>query len=115
MTETSRSHILRAFCILDMFRLCTTPFWVCAFPSTNISFLNIVFSLTLQDKNVTSSPYPYLTECFRNTILQWVPIGVLWLILPLWLYMLFKQQLKAQLLPISVLFITKIVSQLYRK
>ncbi|CAF1477372.1 unnamed protein product [Adineta steineri] len=36
-----------------MNHFCTTPFW---------------------DENVTNSSYPYLTECFRNTVLQWVPM-----------------------------------------
>jgi hypothetical protein len=59
---------------------------------------------------VTSSPYPYLTECFRNTILQWVPMSIFWLILPMWLYMLSKQRIKSQALEISTLFIAKIVN-----
>ncbi|CAF3222819.1 unnamed protein product, partial [Rotaria sp. Silwood2] len=57
------------------------------------------------DKNVTNSPYPYLTECFRNTILQWVPMGIFWLILPLWLYMLNKRRIKLQALIFVCLFI----------
>ncbi|CAF4750077.1 unnamed protein product [Rotaria sp. Silwood2] len=63
-----------------------------------------------KDKNVTNSPYPYLTECFRNTILQWVPMGIFWLILPLWLYMLNKRRIKLQALVISMLFIIKMVN-----
>ncbi|CAF3642109.1 unnamed protein product [Adineta steineri] len=71
-----------------MIYLCTTPLW---------------------DKNVTSSPYPYLTKCFRNTILQWVPISIFWLILPVWLYILSKRQFKSQPLAVSILFITKMI------
>ncbi|CAF3495114.1 unnamed protein product, partial [Rotaria sp. Silwood1] len=61
------------------------------------------------DKNVTNLPYPYLTECFRSTILQWVPISIFWLILPLWLYILNKRQLKSQALVVSLLLIIKMI------
>ncbi|CAF3899223.1 unnamed protein product [Adineta steineri] len=71
-----------------MIRLCETPLW---------------------DKNITKSSYPYLTECFRNTILQWVPMGIFWLILPLWIYMLIRERIKSQPIPISGLFITKMI------
>ncbi|UJR38757.1 hypothetical protein I4U23_031422 [Adineta vaga] len=71
-----------------MIHLCTTQFW---------------------DKNITSSPYPYLTECFRNTVLQWMPIGIFWLITPLPLYILLKRQIQLQPLPISTLFIIKMI------
>ena len=59
---------------------------------------------------MTNSPYPYLTECFRNTALQWVPLGIFWLILPMWLFMLVKQQIKSQALAISSLFTVKMVN-----
>ncbi|CAF4181538.1 unnamed protein product, partial [Adineta steineri] len=71
-----------------MNHFCTTPFW---------------------DENVTNSSYPYLTECFRNTVLQWVPMSIFWLILPLWLYALVKQQIKSQVIQVSILFITKMI------
>ncbi|CAF0999654.1 unnamed protein product [Rotaria sordida] len=71
-----------------MIHLCTTPFW---------------------DKNVINSSYPYLTECFRNTILQWVPMSIFWLILPLWLYVLHKRSIKLQALVVSTLFIIKMI------
>ncbi|CAF1584218.1 unnamed protein product, partial [Rotaria magnacalcarata] len=71
-----------------MIRLCTTSLW---------------------DKNVTHSSYPYLTECFRNTILQWVPMSIFWLILPLWLFVLNRRQIKSQPLIVSRLFINKMI------
>ncbi|CAM4943622.1 unnamed protein product [Rotaria socialis] len=71
-----------------MIRLCTTSLW---------------------DKNATHSSYPYLTECFRNTILQWVPISIFWLILPLWLFVLNRRQIKSQSLIVSRLFINKMI------
>ncbi|CAF0750239.1 unnamed protein product [Rotaria sp. Silwood1] len=71
-----------------MVRICTTPFW---------------------DKNVTKSPYPSLTECFRDTALQWVSVGIFWLILPFWIWMLHKRKIQPQPLPISNLLITKMV------
>ncbi|UJR17989.1 hypothetical protein I4U23_004890 [Adineta vaga] len=67
-----------------MIYMCTTPFW---------------------DKNITNLPYPSLTECFRNTVLRWVPIGIFWLILPLWLYILHRRRIKSQPIPISLLFV----------
>ncbi|CAF1308417.1 unnamed protein product, partial [Adineta steineri] len=71
-----------------MNHFCTTPFW---------------------NENITNSSYPYVTECFRNTVLQWVPMGIFWLILPLWLYALVKQQMKSQVIQVSTLFITKMI------
>lgn len=59
---------------------------------------------------MTSSPYPYLTECFRNTVLQWIPLSMFWLILPVWIYILIKQRFKLDALPISSLFIAKQVN-----
>lgn len=64
---------------------------------------------------MTSSPYPYLTECFRNTILQWIPMTVFWIILPVWIYILTKQKIKLPALPISGLFIVKQVNILFFK
>ncbi|CAF1923142.1 unnamed protein product [Rotaria magnacalcarata] len=69
-----------------MVRLCTTPFW---------------------DKNITKAPYPYLTECFRDTALQWFPLSVFWLVLPLWLWMLSERKIQPRPLPFSALFTTK--------
>ncbi|CAF3640789.1 unnamed protein product [Rotaria sordida] len=71
-----------------MIRLCTTPFW---------------------NNSITKAPYPYLTECFRDTALQWFPIGIFWLILPLWMWMLHKRKIQPKPLPISSLFIIKVV------
>ncbi|UJR25517.1 hypothetical protein I4U23_006863 [Adineta vaga] len=71
-----------------MFRVCTTPFW---------------------DKNFTHSSYPYLTECFRDTVLQWFPVGIFWLVLPFWLWMLYKRKIHPQPLSISILFLTKVI------
>ncbi len=72
-------------------------------------FLFLIKFIVIQDKNVTSSPHPYLTECFRDTVLQWLPMGVFWLVLPLWLWMLHKRKIQPQPLPVSVLFVTKVV------
>jgi ATP-binding cassette subfamily C (CFTR/MRP) protein 1 len=37
------------------------------------------------------SDYPDFTFCFQNTILIWIPCAVLWIISPLWVYMLTRQ------------------------
>ncbi|CAF3925067.1 unnamed protein product [Rotaria sp. Silwood2] len=71
-----------------MVRICTTPFW---------------------DKNVTKASYPYLTECFRDTALQWFSVGIFWLILPFWIWMLHERKIQPQRLPISNLFTFKMV------
>ncbi|CAF3803663.1 unnamed protein product [Adineta steineri] len=62
------------------------------------------------NKNVTHSPYPYLTECFRDTALQWFPLAVFWLVLPLWIWMLHKRKIHPQPLPVSALLIAKVVT-----
>lgn len=59
---------------------------------------------------MTNSPYPYVTECFRNTVLQWIPMSIFWLILPLWFYTFSKHQMKSQSIRVSMLFITRMVS-----
>ncbi|CAM4856859.1 unnamed protein product [Rotaria socialis] len=59
------------------------------------------------DKNITKAPYPYLTECFRDTALQWFPLSVFWLVLPLWLWMLSERKIQPRPLPFSALFTTK--------
>ena len=91
-----------------MVRLCTTPFWVRVLIELFIIsfFLN---SIIIQDKNLTSSPYPYLTECFRDTALQWVAMGIFWVVLPLWIRMLIRRQIQPQPLPITLLFVAKMV------
>ncbi|CAF1344492.1 unnamed protein product [Adineta ricciae] len=71
-----------------MIRLCTTPLW---------------------DENITNLSYPYLTECFRNTILQWIPLSVFWFVLPLWIYVLNRRGRKLQAMRISSLFISKMI------
>jgi hypothetical protein len=75
-----------------------------------ILFHTLIFFNIVQNNNVTSSPYPYLTECFRNTVLQWVPICIFWLIVPLSLYMLLKRQIQLQPLAVSTLFVIKMVN-----
>ncbi|CAF1143852.1 unnamed protein product [Adineta ricciae] len=71
-----------------MIRLCRTPLW---------------------DKNITNLPYPYLTKCFRNMILQLIPLVMFWFILPLWIYMLNRRRINLQPIPISSLFISKMI------
>jgi hypothetical protein len=58
---------------------------------------------------VTVAPYPYLTECFRDTALQWLPMVVFWVVSPLWIWMLYKRKIQPQPLPISALFVIKAV------
>jgi hypothetical protein len=74
-----------------------------------LCFVFLIKFIVIQDKNVTSSPHPYLTECFRDTALQWLPMGIFWLVLPLWLWMLHKRKIRPQPLPVSVLFVAKMV------
>ncbi|UJR14426.1 hypothetical protein I4U23_001423 [Adineta vaga] len=71
-----------------MVKLCTTSLW---------------------DHNITNSSYPYVPKCFRHTILQWIPMSIFWIFLPLWLYILSKPKIKSQSLSISTLFILKMI------
>ena len=96
---------------LGMLRLCVTPLWVGIYIRGPI-FHRIHMSLRtsiLQDHTITDLPYPSVTPCLRNTILQWVPMGIFWLILPGWLYMVSKRRLKFESLSISTLFVIKMV------
>ncbi|RNA36438.1 multidrug resistance-associated 1 [Brachionus plicatilis] len=59
----------------------------------------------LWDNETIYSEYPDFTECFQRTYLIWAPCIVLWLVAPLWFYMLTRQ--RTEKLTISWLFITK--------
>ena len=54
------------------------------------------------------SDYPDLTVCFQQTVLKWSPCFMLWIISPLWVYMLTKQI--SPKLTFSYIFCIKIVS-----
>ncbi|CAF0741409.1 unnamed protein product [Adineta ricciae] len=71
-----------------MLRLCTTPFW---------------------EHHVLNSTYPYVPKCFRHTVLQWIPISIFWIAVPLWLYMLPKRKSQPRALKISTLFMVKTI------
>ena len=52
--------------------------------------------------------YPDFTFCFQHTVLIWIPCFVLWLISPLWIYMLTRQITPR--LGFSWIFLLKIVN-----
>ena len=67
----------------------------------------------LWDNETIYSQNPDFTNCFENTVLIWLPCLILWIISPIWIYMLTKHnQPKINL---SFIIITKIVSfEFYR-
>ncbi|CAF0918354.1 unnamed protein product [Adineta ricciae] len=78
-------------------------------PECDAAVKNLVEMGFSVDKNVTQASYPYLTECFRDTALQWCPLVIFWLVLPFWLWMLLRRKIHPQPLSISALFIAKMV------
>lgn len=69
----------------------------------------ILFSFNIQNPNVTKLSYPHLTKCFRETALQWTAPIIFWIVFPFWAQMLFKRKIQPRPLPISILFILKMV------
>ncbi|KAK0045854.1 multidrug resistance-associated protein 1-like isoform X1 [Biomphalaria pfeifferi] len=54
-----------------------------------------------------NSSYPQFTECFKDTVLVWVPCGVLWSATPLYLYYLSAK--KKQTIPLNCLNVMKTI------
>uniref|UniRef100_A0A2C9K9A9 ABC-type glutathione-S-conjugate transporter n=1 Tax=Biomphalaria glabrata TaxID=6526 RepID=A0A2C9K9A9_BIOGL len=57
-----------------------------------------------------NSSYPQFTECFKDTVLVWVPCGVLWSATPLYLYYLSAK--KKQTIPLNCLNVMKTICAL---
>ncbi|CAF1016714.1 unnamed protein product [Brachionus calyciflorus] len=62
----------------------------------------------LWDNETVYSDHPEFTQCFQMTFLIWGPCLILWVVAPLWFYMLTRQ--KTNILKISWLFIVKNIS-----
>ncbi|CAF0717000.1 unnamed protein product [Brachionus calyciflorus] len=62
----------------------------------------------LWDNDTVYSNHPEFTQCFQMTFLIWGPCLILWIVAPLWFYMLTRQ--KTNTLKISWLFIAKNIS-----
>lgn len=60
------------------------------------------------DNETIYSENPDFTFCFENTVLIWVPCMVLWIISPIWIYMLTKHNQSK--LKLSFIIIVKIVT-----
>jgi ABC-type multidrug transport system fused ATPase/permease subunit len=52
-----------------------------------------------------NNSWPQFTDCFQNTVLQWVPCGWLWITAPFYIYSLLGSKKKPQ--PVKYLFCTK--------
>ena len=52
---------------------------------------------------------PSVNRCFRDTALQWTPMIIFWVVLPMWIWMLHRRKLDPRPLPISALFILRMV------
>jgi hypothetical protein len=58
------------------------------------------------------SKEPDFTFCFQYTILIWIPCLILWIISPIWFYMI-SQQTISQKIKLSWIFILKNVNDPY--
>jgi ATP-binding cassette, subfamily C (CFTR/MRP), member 1 len=68
--------------ILGYFRLLLKLFFL---------FIYHYIILNKKDPKAIYSSQPDFTFCFHNTVLLWMPCAVLWLVAPLWIYMLTRQ------------------------
>ena len=71
----------------------------------------IIYLIQDSDKLLNSS-YPQFTDCFQNTLLIWVPCGLVWLALPFYLRFLFSNG-DSVTLPLSFTNIAKTVSKCF--
>ena len=71
--------------------------------------IKLIFISILQDADrLLNNSYPEFTDCFQNTLLVWVPCGLVWLILPLYLRFLLTREDAP--LPLSFRNVAKTVS-----
>lgn len=80
--------------------LCDNPLWVSEFKLYKLFFNNLI-----KDNLTVYSKHPDFTECFQHTYLIWGPCAILWLVSPIWFYMLTRQ--KTEMIKISPLHIIK--------
>ena len=75
-----------------------------------MQIIHTIFSDEFQDSDkLLNNTWPQFTDCFQNTLLVWVPCGLVWLTLPFYLRFMFTNGAGVTL-PLSFFNVAKTVS-----
>ena len=66
--------------------------------------------LTQNDTLLLDNTWPQFTDCFMHTVLIWVPCGFLFLMLPLYVTSVNKQEEERRTFPVTVVNGARLVS-----